>query len=97
MPGRNGTGPEGMGAMTGRGLGNCSSNNTGENTNTARGGMGMRRGGGRGMGRGMGMRRGGGRGMGRGMGFASQTPNTSPKQRINNPVVVTEENKEQPE
>jgi len=40
MPNMNGTGPQGMGAMTGRGLGPC--------------GAGMRRGFGRGFGRGMG-------------------------------------------
>ena len=40
MPNMNGTGPQGMGAMTGRGLGPC--------------GGGMRRGFGRGFGRGMG-------------------------------------------
>ena len=44
MPNMNGTGPQGMGAMTGRGLGPC--------------GAGMRRGCGRGFGRGMGFRRG---------------------------------------
>ena len=44
MPGQDGTGPFGQGAMTGRGLGPC--------------GGGMRRGCGRGFGRGMGFRRG---------------------------------------
>jgi hypothetical protein len=39
MPNMNGTGPQGQGAMTGRGLGPC--------------GGGMRRGGGRGLGRGL--------------------------------------------
>jgi hypothetical protein len=42
MPNINGTGPQGMGALTGRGLGPC--------------GGGMRRGCGRGFGRGMGFR-----------------------------------------
>ena len=42
MPGQDGTGPQGMGALTGRGLGPC--------------GGGMRRGCGRGFGRGMGFR-----------------------------------------
>ena len=44
MPNFDGTGPQGMGAMTGRGLGPC--------------GGGMRRGCGRGFGRGFGFRRG---------------------------------------
>jgi len=44
MPNMDGTGPQGMGAMTGRGLGPC--------------GGGMRRGCGMGFGRGMGFRRG---------------------------------------
>jgi len=44
MPNNDGTGPQGMGAMTGRGLGPC--------------GGGMRRGGSRGLGRGFGFRRG---------------------------------------
>ena len=42
MPGQDGTGPRGMGALTGRGLGPC--------------GGGVRRGCGRGFGRGMGIR-----------------------------------------
>lgn len=53
---RDGTGPEGMGPMTGRGLGNCIKEEGSSNYSTGyyRGcGMG-RRGGGRGMGRGMG-------------------------------------------
>lgn len=77
MPGRNGTGPEGNGSLTGRGLGNCSvtSDNTNTNANvgvgTGRGRGGMPRGGGRGMGRapGRGMRGGFGRGFGRGLGY----------------------------
>jgi len=43
MPGQDGTGPQGLGTMTGRGLGPC--------------GGGMRRGYGRGFGRGFGFRR----------------------------------------
>ena len=42
MPGQDGTGPRGLGSMTGRGLGPC--------------GCGMRRGFGRGFGRGIGLR-----------------------------------------
>lgn len=60
MPGFNGTGPNGMGPMTGRGMGYCNNNNTGAGR-----GMGRSVGFGRGMGRGMGF----GRGMGRSMGF----------------------------
>jgi hypothetical protein len=58
MPGRDGTGPMGMGAMTGRGLGAC----TGINAPIIYGG-GYGRGCGRGCGRGMGP------GFGRGFGF----------------------------
>ena len=54
MPYRNGTGPNGQGPMTGRGMGPCAG--------------GARAMGGRGMGMGFGGRRGMGRGMG--MGFA---------------------------
>ena len=49
MPGFNGTGPDGAGSMTGRGMGNCSGNGTGAGR-------------GRGMGRGAGIRRGAGSG-----------------------------------
>jgi hypothetical protein len=44
MPNKDGTGPEGKGPMTGRGLGRC--NNDKENNNSKRGqgrGLGMRR------------------------------------------------------
>lgn len=64
MPGFNGTGPNGAGSMTGRGMGSCAGNNV-----DARGcgiGRGMGLGAGRGTGRGM------GRGSGRkGCGYAS--------------------------
>ncbi|MBR9691225.1 DUF5320 domain-containing protein [Candidatus Woesearchaeota archaeon] len=50
MPGGDQTGPNGMGPLTGRGLGPC--------------GRGLRQGFGRGQGRGMGFRRGFGRGVG---------------------------------
>ncbi len=58
MPNLNGTGPNGAGAMTGRGLGNCSGNTTTINPvnfgrrlfNGVTRGIGMRRGGGRGFG-----------------------------------------------
>ena len=60
MPRGDGTGPEGKGPMTGRGLGNCSNDNTAGNVPV--GGRGL----GRGLGRGAG--RGAGRGLGRGLG-----------------------------
>ena len=61
MPGRNGTGPMGQGAMTGRGLGYCAGGNT------AFYGRGAGCGFGRGMGRGINAGYGFGRGMGRGI------------------------------
>lgn len=61
MPFRNGTGPNGMGPMTGRGMGYCNPAN--------RAGMPVGYGYGRGFGRGMG--RGFGRGFGMGRGFAN--------------------------
>lgn len=63
MPGQDGTGPMGQGAMTGRGLGVCNSNTQ----TTAYG---------RGCGMGLGRRRGGsgfGRGQGRGFGLNANT------------------------
>lgn len=50
MPGMNGTGPQGMGSMTGRGMGKCNPNN--ENVSNV--GYGLGRGLGRGRGRGLG-------------------------------------------
>lgn len=58
MPGFDRTGPNGQGAMTGRGMGNCQA----QTANPMVGGRGMGMGGGRGLGRGAGV--GGGRGMG---------------------------------
>ena len=70
MPGRNGTGPRGMGQMTGRGMGNCAGNGAGRGF-----GNGFSAGQGRGCGYGF-----GGRGMGMGMnmgaGYAAQMPVT---------------------
>ena len=73
MPAGNGTGPDGMGPMTGRALGYCAGYdrpgymNDGFGRGGGRGfGRGFGRGGGRGFGRGFG--RGGGRGFGRGFG-----------------------------
>ncbi|OQY06657.1 MAG: hypothetical protein B6I25_03430 [Planctomycetales bacterium 4572_13] len=55
MPGGNGTGPAGMGPMTGRGVGFCAGYNTPGYTHPIGGrGMGMGRGRGMGMGRGFG-------------------------------------------
>ncbi|NLN87139.1 MAG: DUF5320 domain-containing protein [Syntrophomonadaceae bacterium] len=67
MPRRDGTGPMGMGAMTGRGQGVC----TGVNAPAYGGWAG--RGGGRGCGRGFGrgLGRGQGPGLGRGFGFGA--------------------------
>lgn len=69
MPGRNGTGPLGMGPMTGRAAGYCAGYAQPGNTNYAPGGC---------FGWGRGNQRGGGRG--RGWGFISQTgyPNPTP-------------------
>lgn len=60
MPNRNGTGPAGMGSMTGRGMGYCSGYDTPGFAN---------RGGGYGGGYGMGFRQGRGRGGGFGRGY----------------------------
>jgi Family of unknown function (DUF5320) len=62
MPGRNQTGPNGAGAMTGRKMGACSG------VNGQGAGLGM----GRGFGAGRGMGRGFGAGAGRGMGLGRQ-------------------------
>jgi len=56
MPNKDGTGPNGQGARSGRGMGNCA----------GQGGAGAGRGLGRGGGRGRGL------GLGRGMGYANQ-------------------------
>ena len=68
MPRFDGTGPNGMGSQTGRGLGRCASNNVDQTNVNEREyyGRGLGRGLGRGAGRGLG--RGAGRGSGRGFG-----------------------------
>jgi hypothetical protein len=73
MPRMDGTGPMGAGAMTGRGLGRCDSENVAEaRTTPTRGyGMGYIRGCGRGFARGAGRGMGLGRGRGMGRGFAA--------------------------
>lgn len=80
MPNRDGMGPLGQGAQTGRGLGNCGANPTTNNTpvsNTGNNesllgqalrGFGLGRGRGRGLGRGQGRGLGRGQGNGRGQG-----------------------------
>lgn len=66
MANRDGTGPEGKGPRTGRGLGNCDDKGDNKsNENAPRGFFGLRRGRGAGAGAG----RGGGAGAGRGFGF----------------------------
>lgn len=83
MPFGNGTGPNGMGPMTGRGAGYCAGFSNPGYMNPAPGG-GLGRGTGRGFGRGFG--RGMGRGFGRGFvnmfapgwGYGQQGPTTQP-------------------
>ena len=70
MPGGDRTGPNGDGALTGKGLGDC-----GGNTQGPIRGRGFGRGFGMGMGRGRGRGPGLGRGMGRGFGFGANTGN----------------------
>lgn len=70
MPRGDRTGPDGAGAMTGRGAGFCNGYDTPGYANTTMAGQGLRRGGGLGLGRGMRLGRGFGRGLGRGFGFA---------------------------
>jgi len=72
MPRRDGTGPMGAGAMTGRGLGICISPDT----------AGLGAGRGMGLGRGFACRRGFGRGFGRGFAF-SQPSSKTQKELLN--------------
>ena len=69
MPGRDGTGPMGRGAMTGRGFGICT------DANAAEYGMGF------GFGRGLGCRRGFGRGFARNFQL-NQTPSKTQKEML---------------
>lgn len=60
MPGRNGTGPSGMGPKTGRGMGNCNPKKTGNGiiSNLGQGfGLGRGQGRGQGLGKGLGLGR----------------------------------------
>ena len=61
MPNKNGTGPEGKGSKTGRGLGNCAGDTPKANEEAPKRGAGL------GLGRGQGQ--GAGKGLGRGQGF----------------------------
>ncbi|MDD4028922.1 MAG: DUF5320 domain-containing protein [Caldisericia bacterium] len=83
MPGFNGTGPNGQGPMTGRGLGNCNPDNVNANQNQQNNSanvvqrpiprfFGWCRGG---FGRGLGMGRGLGRGFRNGRGMGNGNPN----------------------
>lgn len=72
MPRGNGTGPMGMGAMTGRGQGYCAGNNTPGAVNGG-GWTGQGRGSGMGFARGCRGAGGGGRGMGRALYFIERT------------------------
>ena len=75
MPGIDGTGPMGEGAMTGRGAGVCETGVGRRSANFAGGrgcGMGLGRGAGMRAGRGMGLGRGAGSGAGGGMGLGRQ-------------------------
>ena len=66
MPRKNGTGPQGLGPKTGRGLGQCNPDNNAPSTrNPAGGNSGQGQGNGRGQGRGQSGGRGSGRGRGR--------------------------------
>ncbi|HZK20921.1 MAG TPA: DUF5320 domain-containing protein [Oscillospiraceae bacterium] len=71
MPGRDGTGPMGLGALTGRGLGFC------KGSNAIKYGVGL----GMGLGLGYACRRGFGRGFGRGF-FARQTSTEEQKELL---------------
>ncbi|MCK5686740.1 DUF5320 domain-containing protein [bacterium] len=74
MPGRNRTGPQGEGPMTGRGAGLCNGNSGAGN--------GMGRGRGLGLGRGQGRGRGNGMGFGNGFGNNSSNVNNGDKEEL---------------
>ncbi|MEF8874996.1 MAG: DUF5320 domain-containing protein [Candidatus Thermoplasmatota archaeon] len=79
MPRGDGTGPEGLGPMTGRGLGFCAGFDSPGFTKG--GGRGLARGRGRGLGRGLGRGFRGGRGRGGGRGFGRAPPRRAPIER----------------
>ena len=85
MPRGDGTGPNGQGQMTGRGMGYCVGFNTPGFMNGGFG-RGMRRGFGRGMGF--------GRGFGRGLSFRARAMQAVPIQQIQ-PTVITEKQEKQ--
>jgi hypothetical protein len=78
MPRRDGTGPTGVGAMTGRSLGNCT------DANAVKYGIGQR------MGLGLACRRGFGRGFGRGF-AVNQTYSKSKKELLNEQKTMLQE------
>ena len=80
MPRRDGTGPMGAGAMTGRGLGIC----TGANAVKYGVGLGM------GLGLGLACRRGFGRGFGRGFAF-NQTSSKTQKELLNEQKTILQD------
>lgn len=83
MPRLDGTGPMGMGSMTGRGMGNCS--NTAKTIGTIAG---------IGIGLGLGCRRGLKRGLGRGMGrtfFGNPISSENEKELLANEKAILEE------
>lgn len=89
MPGRNGTGPMGRGAVTGRGMGNCLKAESGmarlgrramgRGFWCSRTGANAARYGAGLVGRGMGMAMGLGRGLGRGLGWNFEVPRPDPQ------------------
>jgi hypothetical protein len=85
MPGRDKTGPEGMGPLTGRQMGLCVGDDRLASSNLGRG---YGRGYGRGFGRGFGYGRGLGRGFGYGRGyyFDETAPNVKEKTVIENEI-----------
>ena len=82
MPSGNRTGPQGLGPLTGRGLGNCSGNISPNSTTNGRG-FGYARGGGRGFGRGGGRGFGGGYDRGGGWGYR-YPPVITPEEQTRN-------------
>ena len=80
MPGRDGTGPMGAGAMTGRGLGVCT------DSKAAKYGAGLAMG----LGLGLACRRGFGRGFGRGFAF-NQTSSKTQKELLNEQKTILQD------
>ncbi len=90
MPGRDKTGPEGIGPLTGRQMGLCVENERGAFSNSGRGyGRGFGRGGGRGFGYGRGLGR--GFGYGRGNFVDENSPNVKEKTLIENEIRILQD------